>query len=194
VGPRELLEPDRSGARARGSVVHRWLETVEWLEELSLDEDALLAEGRRTARALGADQAAVDGWLDDFRRMLGRPGIAALLSRESCVLPGSLEVWRERRFALQAPDEEGRAALLHGSFDRVVLAREDGRVVGAELIDFKTDAVPDEQALQARVAHHRPQMKAYREALATLTGLAPADIRCRLAFLERGRVEDPSEG
>jgi hypothetical protein len=42
----------------------------------------------------------------------------------------------------------------------------------------------------ARILHHRPQMEAYRRALAALTGLAPEDVRCRLLFLAADRIED----
>jgi hypothetical protein len=79
---------------------------------------------------------------------------------------------------------------LTGSFDRAVVAYRDGRPSAALVIDFKTDAVPDDATCAARILHHRPQMEAYRRALAALTGLAPEDVRCRLLFLAADRIED----
>ncbi|HLB34885.1 MAG TPA: UvrD-helicase domain-containing protein [Chthoniobacterales bacterium] len=78
-----------------------------------------------------------------------------------------LDVWRERRFAVILEDDTQRE-LLTGAFDRVVLGyNKNGKVIAAEIIDFKTDAVSPEQQ-QERAAHYRPQLDAYEQALRKL--------------------------
>jgi ATP-dependent exoDNAse (exonuclease V) beta subunit len=193
----ELLSDASGLARARGSVMHLWLEQIEWLEDFdpAARRDALLAQGGRLARELGVDAAALPAWWDAFVEALRRPATRALLERSACPLAGdglTLEVWRERRFALRLPAEASGEPerLLAGSFDRVVLARRGERATGAQLVDHKTDSAPDEAALAARVAHHRPQMEAYRRALVALTGLPAQSVACRLLFLSADRVAE----
>jgi hypothetical protein len=64
-----------------------------------------------------------------------------------------------------------------GVIDRLHLHRKNGVVVGAEIFDFKSDAVANGDELSEK---YIGQMVVYREAVAAITGLAPADIRCLL--------------
>ena len=64
-----------------------------------------------------------------------------------------------------------------GVVDRLHLHREDGRVIAADILDFKSDAVANGDELHEK---YSGQMLAYREAVAAITGLAPAAIRCLL--------------
>jgi ATP-dependent exoDNAse (exonuclease V) beta subunit len=209
----DLLRAEPGLARARGSVIHRWMAEIGWLEDFdaAARRDELLALGVREARALGVDPGSVPAWLDELVGWLRRPVTRAQLERAACPLAGpgvEIDVWRERRFAVclpatpgpapsaaGAPDRADAAApkhLLAGSFDRVVLARREDRPVAALVVDFKTDALAagDEGALASQVEHHRPQMQAYRRALAALTGLQPDDVGCRLLFLAADRAAD----
>jgi len=65
-----------------------------------------------------------------------------------------------------------------------------GRPVGADVIDFKSDAVSldSPEALEARVEVYRPQLEAYRGAVVSLTGLPAEKISARLVFSEAGCV------
>ncbi len=58
------------------------------------------------------------------------------------------------------------------------------------MIDFKTDdlAPGDQEALDARVEHYRPQLDAYRRAAGRMAGLAPEQIAARLVFPIVGAV------
>jgi ATP-dependent exoDNAse (exonuclease V) beta subunit len=51
-----------------------------------------------------------------------------------------------------------------------------------QLIDFKTDEVPNEEALAEKVAGYRPQIMLYRQALVRLTGLKLEQIKSALLF------------
>jgi ATP-dependent helicase/nuclease subunit A len=66
------------------------------------------------------------------------------------------------------------------------------KTVAADVIDFKTDALPpgDEKALAERTEHYRPQLEAYRMAVARLARLPAECIATRLVFTGAGRVID----
>ena len=95
------------------------------------------------------------------------------------------EVWRERPFAVRDDD-----AILRGAIDRMVVLYDVDRPIAADVLDYKTDTVAadDEDALAARVEEYRPQLEAYRRAVAGMTGLEPSLISTRLAFVGPGVV------
>ncbi len=99
-----------------------------------------------------------------------------------------LVVARERRFAVR---EEN--VLINGSLDRLVTWQSaDGRVLAADVIDFKTDRAGDAGQLDERVEYYRPQLMAYRRAVERLYGLEPEAVVGRLVFLEPGVVRTVS--
>ena len=71
----------------------------------------------------------------------------------------------------------------------MVLEHEGSDLVGAELIDFKTDSVVGPE-LEERVAFYRPQLEGYRRALAHITGLPEGRIRPSLLFVVSGERVD----
>jgi ATP-dependent exoDNAse (exonuclease V) beta subunit len=93
---------------------------------------------------------------------------------------------RERPFAIRQEDK-----ILTGSIDRLVIVRRDGKPVAADIIDFKTDEIPqgDAEALQEKLEFYKPQIQAYRQAVSQLLTLPPQHITARLVFLGLGRVE-----
>jgi ATP-dependent exoDNAse (exonuclease V) beta subunit len=170
-----------AGSRSRGTLIHRWLEGVEWLDDgLPLDDEWQRSAYERGDIDLGAE--AVERAAGDLRRWLQAPAIDALLRRPT---DGTgYDVWRERRFAFV----DGEGHLVSGSFDRVVLKREGGRVVRADVYDYKTDASARDGGLEALKEHYTPQMEAYRQALRHLTGLGTDQIGAHLVFLAAGKV------
>lgn len=152
-----------AGGRDFGTAIHARLEAIEWLEDASLDTNGPHASS--------------------FTKMIERPAIRQLLSRDAYPTDAVLEVLREQPFAVRLDD-----VVLRGTFDRVVLTRSEGAVIAAELIDFKTDTVDSRDALAERIAHYRPQIDAYRRALARLYTLAPEAITAKLAFVSTGDV------
>ena len=77
---------------------------------------------------------------------------------------------------------------MQGSIDRLVLLRGGGKLIGADVVDFKTDQVSSDKALAAKVAFYRPQMEAYLRAAARLTRLPADRITGRLLFVSTGQV------
>ncbi len=182
----------------RGGLMHSWFERIQWLDEGPLDEQDL----RQSARAFLPADANVDAILADFRAALTRPAVRAVLTRstfqtpctgrpESAVHAGphvarpQWKVWRERPFALREED-----LLLAGKIDRLVVLYDGDIPVGTDVIDFKTDVIPadDAPALAARVEVYRPQLEAYRRAAVRLSGLPEDRVVARLVFTEPGIV------
>jgi ATP-dependent exoDNAse (exonuclease V) beta subunit len=104
------------------------------------------------------------------------------------VWPGSVEISavRERAFALSRHEQ-----LLTGSMDRLVIVRSDGKAIGADVVDFKTDEVDagDHKMIVERVDFYRPQMESYRSAAADLLHINVEKVTARLVFLSAGVVQ-----
>ncbi|MCC6809373.1 MAG: UvrD-helicase domain-containing protein [Deltaproteobacteria bacterium] len=172
----EHLRLDRRPSLARGSLVHKWLESIEWLDDGEPSDAAFLA-------AVPADSKGVDltAELVALRQALHMAPIRAALSRARFEQDGAaLRVYRELPFAVREGD-----VLVSGSFDRVIVARGDKTAV--TIIDFKTDRIA-EADLAARVRYYRPQMDAYRRAAVTVFRAHIEDVRCELVFLALGRI------
>ncbi len=186
VDVRDLLRLDASQALVRGSVLHALFEQVLWLDERAADggvpSDAALRDAARTA---GATELELDAYLAEFRAMLAQGEVSIALRRDAFERGGLVaEAHRELPFALRRGD-----AVVAGSIDRLVVRRDAaGQVVDAEVLDFKTDRVDGDEGLAQRVAHYRPQLLAYRAAVARLFALPEARVRARLLFVALGRA------
>jgi ATP-dependent exoDNAse (exonuclease V) beta subunit len=174
VDVRDVLRARRAGGFARGTLIHRWLEEVGWLEDFDVADAALDEVGL----AIEPDAARRAEALRAFRAALGRSGLRALLARPE----GDVELWRERAFS-EVVVEDGAEVLWSGAFDRVVLVREGGRIARAEVIDFKTDRVAAGE-IDERAEFYAPQLASYRRVLARMTGLPAGAVVGTLAFVE----------
>ena len=151
-GPRvnlaSRLQLDTSGAADRGTLVHAWFEQIAWLDDGLPDDESL----RRIAEKLGP-RADLDDLLRQFHEMLDQPAIADALRRATYHQPAAgdatsavhagpevadprWEVLRERRFAMR--DGE---SILTGSIDRLVVLYNGPAAIGADVLDYKTDAL-----------------------------------------------------
>jgi ATP-dependent helicase/nuclease subunit A len=157
-GARDLELPPwlsgRYGSKV-GRAVHGVLQRLDVVTEDRLESSA-------------ASQAIAEGVPDQVADVVGfvRSALAAPLVKDA--LDG--EHWREA--IVGTIDDEG---ILEGIID-LLFRRPDGSL---GVIDYKTDAVPD-AALDARVSYYRPQLEAYRRAVAAATGVVPDTY---LAFL-----------
>jgi ATP-dependent exoDNAse (exonuclease V) beta subunit len=178
--------------------MHACFEQIGWLED-GLPDDADL---ERHIDSLGLRNVEIRKVIERFRNALEEPAIRAALSRATYQQPADeknrsavhashdladprWEVRQERPFAV--PDGH---TILRGSIDRLVILYDRNRPVAADVIDFKTDAVgrDDGTALQAAVDTYRPQIDAYRRAVASLLGLEAEQISARLMFVGAGLV------
>jgi ATP-dependent helicase/nuclease subunit A len=182
---RDILRPASAAGRNKGTALHAMFEAVAWLDDGPPSSDELERIARDQCDAPDETQTL----LDAFARAIGHPEIATALSRTSIPLvPGeSVELWRERPFAARMEGLDGEPSLISGRFDRVAIVRDsDGRPLRAQLIDFKTDAVAPGPALNERVAHYEPQVRAYMGALASVLRLAPERVGATLLFTDSG--------
>jgi ATP-dependent exoDNAse (exonuclease V) beta subunit len=135
--------------------VHAVLQTVD------------LATGAGLVDAAAA-QAAAEG-------VLGREAVVAALARSALAAPAVVEAaacphWREVYVAAPVGD-----TLLEGYIDLLYRAP-DGLVV----VDYKTDHLPDDASLDARLSHYSRQGAAYALAVERVTGQPVS--RCVFVF------------
>jgi ATP-dependent exoDNAse (exonuclease V) beta subunit len=143
-----------------GTAVHDAFEQIEWWQPSTLD-------------TLGAkiESAAVRNCIE---KCFQNPAIRAHFTCSDA----DAVVWREKAFSLI--DEQ---QLINGVFDRVQLYRSpSGDFDRAVILDFKTDRIHPSNTLQDATEKHRPQMEAYRKALAALTGIPQGTISLLLVF------------
>jgi ATP-dependent helicase/nuclease subunit A len=173
-----LLSVDSPQARARGTLLHRYFQEVSWLSK-KLPQKAALKKLALEA-GFSAEAAEEAGTL--FDASLGTSAIAALFDEKRYRAWPETELWRERSFALR----DGQR-VLSGTFDRVVIGRSGKEIVGAEIIDFKSDDVSGGN-LAVKVDFYRPQLEAYCTALSHLIGIPRGKIKATLAFVNGGQV------
>lgn len=187
----------------QGTILHAWLEEISWVEPSTvLPEDEKLRAIASRAVTMPLDDAWLTPLLHEWRQMMAdsrlrciwcRQDYVSLLATSAWTKPlaaalasGNLEldVYREQRFAYRAGDE-----LVTGIIDRLVVLRHSGKVVAIEVLDYKSDDVPDDEAVAQKTQHYRPQLQQYREAMAETWKLPLANIRARLIFLRARRWE-----
>lgn len=186
----DLLRSADSRALNRGQLLHAWFETLEWID----DAEPADAELCRVAARHGCADDLVADCLPEFRELLAASGLRTLLSRaDYCATartlfpPGlcdgddvDVSVENERRFDVLLD-----GGLVSGSIDRLILFQRAGRVVAAEILDFKSDAVfGDITAHSARlIEHYAPQLDCYARAVARIYELPRTAIATRLVLL-----------
>ncbi len=176
----------KNDARLRGTVVHAWCEAVEWIEDGfpgdGIPDDATLINAAKK-EAPGLSEDRIREWLDEFKVWVEAPAIRKALGRGPYTDGARVE--RELPFVQRVPD-----GILQGYIDRLVVWEEEGKVTGAEVLDFKTDVVDasDPEAIEAKIDFYRPQIDAYREAVANRYGLDASEVSGKLLFLRPGLV------
>ncbi|MGE4003318.1 MAG: 3'-5' exonuclease, partial [Planctomycetaceae bacterium] len=190
----QVLRPQSRTALRRGTLIHAWFEQIAWLDEGRPPDDRL----ERIAFQQGFSAEETAELLGRFRSMLNRPQLAELLSRSGYTSPDLLpfpapvnelllreqvecDVRRELPIAART-----QGAVTTGSIDRMVLLVRGPRVLAADIIDFKTDAVhpSNEPDWSERISHYREQLAAYATAVSQIHQLPRERIAARLAFVE----------
>lgn len=179
-------QSDRQSLR-RGTLLHASFETIEWLDDWTLDRSVLVDSMLRKIPT--ASESEMDSVVTEFHQMLSNRDVKELLTLESFqrLLPSDLNVDRwvvenERPIAAQF---EGR--LIEGFVDRLVWLYRGDELVGIEVIDFKTDRVGKNQ-VHERVEFYREQVVAYARALQKISQLENSQINSRFVFLATGIV------
>ncbi|MFM9068435.1 MAG: UvrD-helicase domain-containing protein [Planctomycetota bacterium] len=203
---RDQEELDNPVGRIQGTILHAWLETIEWLrdgDELPSDEQLRAIASRAVTMPLA--DAFLLPLIEEWRAMLGDVRLSTIFRQADYVksLAGTawsaplraalsagtlqVQVYREQRFAYRTDDE-----LVTGIVDRLVILRDHGVVVAVEVIDYKSDEVASDESIMSKCEHYEPQLRQYREAIAETWKIPRELIRSRLVFLKVGRSEGVS--
>jgi ATP-dependent helicase/nuclease subunit A len=191
VAAATALAPRSSAGFGVGTLIHAWMEQIEWLDAGPPSADALRNVAARLKSQIGEIADDFERHHARFLEQLAAPAVAAVLSRPfyADLVPGGseLSVQRERPFAIRHGDE-----LLSGSIDRLVILHRRGVPIAADVVDFKTDELArgDSAALKQKTDFYRPQLDAYRAAAARFLRLPANRVSARLVFLSVGLVQD----
>lgn len=138
----QRLRLDTAAGMIRGTLVHTWLEQIEWIDA-GLPEESLL---REIAAPLVDPRIELTDELERFRRVLAKPAVRSALSRSSYSNPADLglpskvaaelaagietgaitvELHREWSFAVRLDD-----AIVQGKIDRLLLYYRADKVSG----------------------------------------------------------------
>ena len=183
-----LLNVDNLGSLTRGTLFHRWFELVQWVDD-GLPQHSEL---RSAAASLDLGHLDLASEIKTFELSVNSGNLRTSLSRQGYddlraigidrSLAGDVElaVFTEHSFVI--PDAEFFSS---GMIDRVVLIAEDGKIVAADIIEFKTDLLdPSNPAsIAAKVDDYGPQLFAYQQAIASSYQLDPSLIATRMAFV-----------
>ena len=96
--------------------------------------------------------------------------------------PYTIRVENERPFAIQSVD-----GVLEGFIDRLVWLYDGDELLGAEIIDYKSDRTKNRKRDEL-VGFYSGQLNAYIDAVATFSELPEEKINAFLVFLEGGEV------
>ncbi|MFG0249624.1 MAG: UvrD-helicase domain-containing protein [Phycisphaeraceae bacterium JB051] len=180
VNVADLLALTKSSGQSRGTVIHRLFEEVDWLsagmtlpdrQQLidMLDDEGLEHEPEFT---------------ESFMGMLQMPAVIDALTRPADWDDNQCQLWQEKSFAVVM---DGR--LVQGQLDRVHIWPDR-----ALILDYKTDTpppeAPEKSGYDALVDHYRPQIQAYRKALAAMRKLPMTKVKAKLIFVRDGVVKD----
>lgn len=179
--------------RTRGTLVHAWFETIQWLDDGMPDESHLRQIAKRHFVPTDISEPMLQTFLNDLRK----PHTQATLQRQSFLqLPhlqelqkklganftaASLQVENERPFVLKR-----QGAIVVGTIDRLVLVMHGGKPVAADVVDFKTDRIVGEvkKWVQQKTQHYQSQLEEYRIAVQTCFGIPQQHISTRLLLIE----------
>jgi ATP-dependent exoDNAse (exonuclease V) beta subunit len=191
VSMSQLLEPTKSLERARGSLIHAWLELIRWLDEgLPEDRELLKIAGQFARPGL-----EINSELNWFKKTLEAPSMLQELESNqyrsqvsselfpdlaSELIDGSIElkVQQERRIVYRTDTE-----MINGIVDRVVLYQQDGKVIAADVIDYKTDSATTTEDIERLKTIYRPQLEKYGRAMQTLYKLDEDRVVIRLGLI-----------
>ena len=196
AGAMDPLRWEPNEAFLTGTILHIWLSRIHWLDQGRLPNE----EERRSilVQILGSEDRFNE--LDSlFQTILKSPAIRDLLSLQSYqqqddegrstaaqirpeLQKPRWEVYLEQPFVVR---EQG--VYTRGQFDRIVVLYDGNQIVGADIVDFKTDQV-DPDAVDDRINFYRPQLELYQRAAAEWLHQPLSAISAHLAFVRSGTV------
>ena len=135
---------------ARGALLHTWLGHIEWLDD-GEPEKGMLRRVAHNFAPVGLDTFEVE--IQAFRSMLTFPQTRTVLSRrgydllaqlgcsDTCCADVQYRTWRCESFGNDLLPSVRTMPVVYGIIDRLVLCRRGDKVLAADLLDFKSDAL-----------------------------------------------------
>lgn len=168
----------------RGTLWHLWCQHITWTDDAPIDKNRLLSVGRPCCR----DEEQLAAECEAFLSAIAAKSIRRIFSQRDVrvsweVLAADVEIKciNEYRFSIL---DGGQC--LTGSIDRLILLSKGGRVVGAEVVDFKTDLAGQSTPLRES---YREQVRLYAGAICRSYQLDEASVRRSLVWLATDVVE-----
>ena len=176
-----LFSAGREPGRRLGTRVHELFAEVAWDEPLETLSQRWLTKGMINQDDLSEDSVTAESRAFHMVSAVLKSAAGAEVFQSASP---DTQLWRERPFDLVMAGE-----WVSGIFDRVHLERDSGgRYISAWVIDFKTDEVGSDAALQEKLDGYAPQIALYRTAIMKLTGLAADKVKCSLLFTRLERL------
>ena len=171
----------------RGLALHRCFEQVRWLDRELPTRETL----REVLLGILFDSKQIDQTIEEFYRLCEGPNVRRRLSRSECRKFSDRCEWSVMtEYPIWSPPKRGMSGFRRGIIDRLLLCRENDRVIAAEIIDYKTNRLTDPDALAANpsdfpdlILPYRRQLEEYRERVAAKYSLDPEKIALRLLFV-----------
>lgn len=182
--------------KLRGTVIHTWFEHIQWIDNGGLPDDEKLDQ-LVASLLIPADE--LSKLKLTFRKMLQQDGTVEALTVDGVLnLPqfethaakvrngkAVLRVEPERPFVIKR-----NGAIVVGTIDRLVLLELNGKLVAADILDYKTDRLTGnrESWIADRIQHYGGQLEEYRNAVNACFGIPVTHISTRLLLLEADAV------
>jgi ATP-dependent exoDNAse (exonuclease V) beta subunit len=182
----ELLSMSSQAGRERGSLIHKFCESVGWSDRGEVPSRSDLIQ---IAGSMGWDAQAAAQESDWFLKTISGP-IGVVFERRGYPADLEVKVRREWSFATPFVHDHGAKILLTGAVDRLVTLSRNGKIERAEILDFKTDQTggPESSDFKERINHYKPQIEAYRNAVAQIFKITKESVGASLVMLEAGVV------
>ena len=194
----ERLQLESQSVYQYGSLIHGWLELIQWLDEGQPTDEQLL----EVAQALDIQFIDVQHAKEQFHMMLRSQGTSAMLTRQG-FREAAPQAWptnlrsqmAKGQHSLEVRNEQSIAALQQGKLisgfvDRLVLLCNGDQILAADIVDYKTDQLRQGQTerIKQKANFYRPQLVAYRYAIASMLHLDFSNISTGLLFTDPGLV------
>jgi ATP-dependent exoDNAse (exonuclease V) beta subunit len=162
------------------------MEQVLWIDEFQWD--------RKMAQQWALDCLApeemglvpMELWMSRMENYLASGSLKNALSKERYRhwLDAGLSLSVSRELDLLHKQDQ---YLVQGTIDRLVVGSKGGKAVQAEILDYKTDRLPDGMPLEEwtsdRQRVHQPQLTLYRQVVSQQLAIPESSVACTLVLL-----------
>ncbi|QDV08738.1 ATP-dependent helicase/nuclease subunit A [Planctomycetes bacterium Poly30] len=172
----DLFAPVNDEGRRLGVLVHALFEDYHWSNDDPRSDEELHQICTRRLPRMHAGDAEVDEALARFHSARKSKALAHLFVEPET----EYRLATERMFDVEISDLDRDPMRWRGTIDRLLLRMEGDTVVGAQIVDFKTEPARDSAEILRR---HRAQLEDYRRAVGELFELEEASIECLIVWL-----------